>query len=363
MAKVKKKILVVDDSRTNLVWAQMHLEKDGYEVVTRDEPLGTTLEVLREKPDLILLDVEMPLLQGNEIVPTLKSGRGATLPVVLYSSLPLPELKARVESSGANGFIQKTHNAPDFLRQIRKYFENPDATASKHRVVLLSNSIKCAAITSMILQEFPDIQLDKYLTQQDALDNISRENNALFMIVGAMDAQPDLCSMDIVEKAAKELRIPVILFAYENDLKTVNDVTDAGVTHCLLRPVPAHALRAAVRDVLGSTDVAQWENKRQQQRLRVAVAATFEGDEVLRSVTWDLNEHGAFIFTPKIRPTGSLATINLTIPGTDTPISMDCEVVYSRPKSAGSFPMGMGVSFDRASKKDKKALRSALTME
>ena len=58
--------------------------------------------------------------------------------------------------------------------------------SSRHRVVLLSNSTKCAAITSMILQEFPDIELDKYLIQQDALDNISLDNSALFMIVGAM---------------------------------------------------------------------------------------------------------------------------------------------------------------------------------
>ena len=64
MGESKKKILVVDDDRDDLTMISMILEPEGYEVVTAQNGVEALEKVESEEPDLILLDVMMPELDG-----------------------------------------------------------------------------------------------------------------------------------------------------------------------------------------------------------------------------------------------------------------------------------------------------------
>ena len=113
------KVLVVDDSALVLEAAQRALRAAGHEVVVRQCPHGTTATILRERPDLVLLDVSMPGLSGDLIVQVVR--RRASIQatkVILFSSKSEEELQRLTKDCGADGFIRKTPDLRNLVSRI-----------------------------------------------------------------------------------------------------------------------------------------------------------------------------------------------------------------------------------------------------
>lgn len=117
MAKLK--VLVIDDDAIALEVAGERLRGAGYAVVLRDEALGTTRVVREEMPDIVLLDLMMPALNGERIVELLQ-GTAATreVAVVLHSSKSGDELSTILGETNAAGAITKTSSDTDFVQQF-----------------------------------------------------------------------------------------------------------------------------------------------------------------------------------------------------------------------------------------------------
>ncbi|HLO26389.1 MAG TPA: response regulator [Geobacteraceae bacterium] len=106
---MKKRILVVDDSETALAMAREALEEGGFEVVTAlDAKEADTYLFAAKQPDLVILDVMMPMLNGDKMAKLLKQNEQTRhIPILLLSSKPEAELRWLVSESGADGFIRK----------------------------------------------------------------------------------------------------------------------------------------------------------------------------------------------------------------------------------------------------------------
>ena len=121
------KVLVIDDDTIVLEVIRVRLSHAGYEVVTREEALGTTQVVRDEQPDLVLLDVMMPALNGERIAELLLAHKATQhVGIILHSSKPEMELLALIQQTGALGAIAKTADGNVFRQQF-------DALAQKHR--------------------------------------------------------------------------------------------------------------------------------------------------------------------------------------------------------------------------------------
>ena len=117
----KMKIMVVDDSRTVQLVARMTLEKSGYEVISLEDAHDLSAHVIREQPDLILLDLEMPV-SGTVLLESMREeGLLGSSPVVLHSSAPRDELEEAARWYKADGYIEKTSDSEEFLRQIEEF--------------------------------------------------------------------------------------------------------------------------------------------------------------------------------------------------------------------------------------------------
>lgn len=115
-------VMVIDDSELVLSVVESFLDAAGYRVVTRKMALGTRAAILRERPDVILLDVNMPLLDGAELCGAIRSHtamRGSC--IVLHSDIPETELRAIAARAGANGYIRKTHDRAEFIRRFQPW--------------------------------------------------------------------------------------------------------------------------------------------------------------------------------------------------------------------------------------------------
>jgi CheY-like chemotaxis protein len=104
------------------------LENRGHDVIERSTAIGTTVAILQEKPDVVILDVRMPGLSGDRLAALIgQEGRFRPI-VVFYSSLPDDYLATLVRSSGAAGFVPKGVGAAAFVNM----FDDIVATAQRN---------------------------------------------------------------------------------------------------------------------------------------------------------------------------------------------------------------------------------------
>ncbi len=120
----KSKIMVVDDSEVVRDATQLLLEDNGFDVVTVDTPIGASLIVSRELPQLVLVDVEMASLKGDHVVRMIKkNSRFADIRVLLYSDRPATDLEQIAKTCGADGYIQKSMPQSEIIRTLLRHLE------------------------------------------------------------------------------------------------------------------------------------------------------------------------------------------------------------------------------------------------
>jgi DNA-binding response OmpR family regulator len=106
---MKKRILLIDDSEVVRAKARDTLEMSGYQVITAANGLEANRYLFqKEKPDIIIIDVMIPILDGNRTAKLIKENENTRqIPIMLLSSKPEEELHRLTVESGADGFIQK----------------------------------------------------------------------------------------------------------------------------------------------------------------------------------------------------------------------------------------------------------------
>ncbi len=119
-----KTILVIEDQEQNLYLMKYMLEANGYKVIlARDGEQGLTL-ARTECPDLILLDIQLPTINGYEVAQTLKSDPNlSAIPIVAVTSYAMPGDRKKALSAGCTGYIEKPIDPESFLNQINNYMK------------------------------------------------------------------------------------------------------------------------------------------------------------------------------------------------------------------------------------------------
>ena len=121
---MKRKILVVDDEEDILNFLEMVLTEKGYEVVTAAGGHEALTRVQIERPDLVLLDVMMPQMDGWEVLKLLRVDEGtAQVPVAMLSART--EARDRVQGlqEGAIDYICKPFSLQELLGKIEAIFK------------------------------------------------------------------------------------------------------------------------------------------------------------------------------------------------------------------------------------------------
>ena len=118
----KKKILVVDDSRTALFMVTTILRKERYELVTANDGEQALEMAAAERPDLILMDVIMPRKTGFEACRELKRREDTKgIPVILVTTRGEGENVEAGFQSGCNDYVTKPINAQELLTKVRDH--------------------------------------------------------------------------------------------------------------------------------------------------------------------------------------------------------------------------------------------------
>ncbi len=114
-----KSILVVDDDQSLRELLKLHLSSAGYSVTTASDGIEAGYAVLKEPPDLIITDVNMPNMDGYQFVEALKSDKSLPkIPVIFLTSM---DDVARGKDLGAVGYITKPVRADRLLAVVAEH--------------------------------------------------------------------------------------------------------------------------------------------------------------------------------------------------------------------------------------------------
>ncbi len=112
-------MLVIDDDAIVLEVMRERLEGAGYEAMVREHALGTVQVVREEQPDIVVLDIMMPALNGERIAALLKgSVRTKDVGIILHSSKSEAELAQMIDETGALGAISKSERGDAFMQRF-----------------------------------------------------------------------------------------------------------------------------------------------------------------------------------------------------------------------------------------------------
>lgn len=121
---MKEKILVINDDDDIRMLAHIVLDTNGYEVFEASSGLAGIEQAIQHQPDLILLDIVMPQLDGYETCRALKSSDSTkNIPVIFFSSLINPQDKIKGLELGAVDFINNVVDQGELLARLRTHLK------------------------------------------------------------------------------------------------------------------------------------------------------------------------------------------------------------------------------------------------
>jgi len=128
------RVLVVEDSSTQALQIQFMLEDAGFEVVVARNGLEGLEEIGRSKPDAVLTDLDMPEMNGLELVEAVRRDHPA-VPIMLMTAMGSEEIAAQALQKGAASYVPKKNLARDIIHTVRTVLDMAGADRHQHRVL------------------------------------------------------------------------------------------------------------------------------------------------------------------------------------------------------------------------------------
>jgi two-component system, cell cycle response regulator DivK len=115
-------ILVVEDQEDNRRILRDLLTSSGYKLVEAEDGAQALVMAKRQRPDLILMDVQIPLIDGYEVTRRLKADPALRdIPIIVVTSYALSGDESKARAAGCNGYVSKPYSTRQLLAKIREY--------------------------------------------------------------------------------------------------------------------------------------------------------------------------------------------------------------------------------------------------
>jgi two-component system cell cycle response regulator len=287
------RILVVDDIRTNIKVLEAKLTSEYYEVIAASSGPEALEAAVSHKPDLILLDVMMPGMDGFEVCRRLKANPDtAHIPVIMVTALGDPEDRVQGLSAGADDFLTKPVDDIAMFARVRSLLrvklmldelrmrERTSASLGVISPPVPSLDEDYAAAQILLVEDNPrdQVRLQRMIEGQfrtemtaDGMDALNRARQVEYdsVVVSLSLQNPDglrLCSQF---RTTEETRnVPILLLVGPDDQKQLVKGLEIGVTDYVVRPIDRNEFIARLR--------AQVRRKRYQDRLRLHYQQSME---------------------------------------------------------------------------------------
>jgi two-component system cell cycle response regulator DivK len=117
-----KRILVVEDQEDNRQILRDLLANAGYEMIEAEDGQQALTQAAKHKPDLILMDIQLPLLDGYEATRRIKADPALNaIPIIVVTSYALSGDEEKAHAAGCDAYVAKPFSPRALLAKIREY--------------------------------------------------------------------------------------------------------------------------------------------------------------------------------------------------------------------------------------------------
>ncbi|MEM1201460.1 MAG: PleD family two-component system response regulator [Pseudomonadota bacterium] len=285
------RVLVVDDILANVKLLEAKLRAEYFEVVTAMNGPAALEIIQSEKPDIVLLDVMMPGMDGIEVCRRIKGNpQHNHIPVVMVTALDSPEDRVRGIEAGADDFLTKPVNDVALFCRVRSLLrlkmltDELRARADTSEAAGLAEQIEAEYIQNpgrILLVDDLDMSVERIRGSLQGIYDVTPvedPQSALFeaaenpydLIVVSLDLENfdglRLCSQ--IRSLERTRQIPVLVLVEPDQDDKLMRGLDMGVNDYLVRPVDRNELHARVK-----SQIRRW---RYTQKLRQSVQESIE---------------------------------------------------------------------------------------
>ena len=119
---MSNKVLIIEDNEQNRYLFTLLLEKSGYTVLQTPDGRSGIDTATKARPDLILLDIQLPDLDGYKVASSLREKRELlNTPIIAVTSYAMVGDREKALNSGCTGYIEKPINPKTFIEEIEKF--------------------------------------------------------------------------------------------------------------------------------------------------------------------------------------------------------------------------------------------------
>lgn len=116
-----KRALIIEDNEDNMELISFILKKNGYETLQAETGLQGFKLALQEKPDFIVLDIQLPDIDGYEVLRRIRSSEiNGNIPVIAVTSYAMTGDREKMLAAGCSGYVEKPIDPRKIINQIRK---------------------------------------------------------------------------------------------------------------------------------------------------------------------------------------------------------------------------------------------------
>jgi two-component system cell cycle response regulator len=272
----KHRILIVDDEPLNVKLLAAKLSAENYETIpaySGEEALG---KITPESPDLILLDIMMPNMDGYEVTRRLKNNPNSrNIPVILVTALDGTDNKIKGLEAGADEFLNKPVNTPELLARVksllslknyqdqlktpsltRKFFAAPmsekrpiQKTIDLPSILLVEDNQKDAKLIQSYLRGEP-YQIKLVKNGEETISCVRQEEIDLILLDILL---PGMDGFEVCRRLKKEEQtrnIQIVAITSLRDLESKIKGIEHGVDDYLVKPINRHELGVRVKALI-----------------------------------------------------------------------------------------------------------------
>lgn len=280
------RVLVVDDIAPNVKLLEAKLTSEYYDVITATSGPQALERVANDTPDIVLLDVMMPGMDGFEVCKRIKSNPAtAHVPVVMVTALTDATDRVRGLEAGADDFLSKPVNDVALMARVRSLVRLKMTVDEWRARESTANTLGVTADTAAMMAQTVEhanilIVEDQAFEAQKCQEALTRDQHKVFTVSGGMAALERAsvtdCDLIVVSlnmamedglRLCSHLRsndrtrsVPILMLGQEEDLPRIARGLEIGANDYILRPIDRNELLARVR--------TQIRRKRFQERLK-----------------------------------------------------------------------------------------------
>ena len=119
-----RKVFIVEDNELNMKLFKDILESEGCTVIQCFDPMFALESISKEKPNLILMDIQLPRISGFDLIQWIKGDANIShIPIIAITAFAMEDDKEKILSLGCDGYMSKPISMDPFIENVNKFLK------------------------------------------------------------------------------------------------------------------------------------------------------------------------------------------------------------------------------------------------